>query len=134
MKLSKIEYYNRLIELLDISAKKIQNEEDIKQIEDKNNSFIEMYEQYCEEKGPSKGDEPINLDDLNYLLSLRTTGDSSFANGWAIFSNLKAFLLKRDIFLDQNENRKAIYNNRIAYKLAKQINLPLAKYRIRKNL
>lgn len=133
MRLNKIDYYNKLIELLDISAKKLEKEEDIKQAEKDNSEFSNMYNQYCEGVEPLQEDGTIDLDKCNYLVSLRGTGNSNFAKGWAVFANLNSYLMKSNILTDVEKNKKAIYNNRIVYKLAEQIGLPVAKYIIRKN-
>lgn len=132
MNLTKIEYYNKLIELLDISAKKLEKEEDIKQAEKSNPEFSKMYHQYCEGIEPLQEDGTIDLDKCNYLVSLRGTGNSNFAKGWAVFANLKTYLMKSNILPEVEKNKKAIYNGRIVCKLAEQIGLSVAKYIIRK--
>lgn len=132
MKLSKIEYYNKLIELLDISTKKLEKEEEIKQTEKDNPEFPNMYNQYCEGVEPLQEDGTVDLDKCNYLVSLRGTGNSNFAKGWAVFANLKTYLMKSNILTETEKNKKAIYNGRIAYKLGEQIGLHVAKYVIRK--
>ncbi len=132
MRLNKIDYYNKLIELLDISARKLEKDEDIKQTEKEHPSFLNMYNEYCEGAELLQEDGTIDLEKSNYLISLRETGNSNFAKGWAVFANLKTYLMKSNILAETEKNKKAIYNGRIAYKLGKQIGVHVAKYVIRK--
>lgn len=131
MTLNKIDYYNKLISLQDISKDRIKDERELEQFEQSNKLYKSMYESYVQELGPELTDDGfIDLEETKYLPSSRGVGNSNFASGWIIFPNLTTYLIKSNISLDDEENKKWIYNNIVAYKLSKQIDIPVAEYLI----